>query len=85
MVPDFGIRNVIILLSIQLQEDEFGPVVSYNVATSSQVEIHVQSQDRMKFQQVIPYIYNTQINVSIVGSLCGQHSTPTIIQLSYSE
>ena len=75
----FGTKNVTILL---LFESNMGDTsVFYSVTTSSQAEIL--SRGRTRFQLVVPY--NNQINISIVASLCGQNTTPTIIQVGYSE
>ena len=79
MDPEFGMTNVTISFSFLLQKDEPGLVLSYNA--SSQVE--VQKRTRLQLSLVIPY--NTIIRVRIAARLCGQHSTPIIIQLNYSE
>ena len=82
MDPYFGINNVTVVLVLNEtnQENESGSLVSYNITSPSQVDI--QTYERARFQLVVPY--NTQINVSIVASLCRQFSTPTVFQLLFS-
>ena len=83
--PTFGINNatVIIQLNESNHENDYhgSKFVSYNVTSSSQVEIKYQG--RTTFQLVIPY--NVQVNVNIMASVCGQYSTPTIFRLNYSK
>ena len=63
-------------------EDDSIPLkfVSYNVTSSSQVQIL--SLARTRFQLVFPY--NTYFNVSIVASLCGPYNV-TVVPLRYSK
>ena len=83
MDPNFGINNVTVELVLNKtnQENEPGSLVSYNITSPSQVD--VQTCEKSVFQLVVPY--NTQVNVSIVASLCGQRSIPTVIQLLFSK
>ena len=85
MDPNFGINNVsvVLILNETNQENESGSLVSYNVTSPSQNLMEIHTQEKHKFQLEIPY--NTQMNVSIIVSLCGQHSIPTIVQLLYSK
>ena len=86
---NFGIDNVSVglLLNESIQGIESIPsdLIYYNVtASSSQVKILNEYQERIRFQLAIPY--NIQINISIIACLCGQCSTPTIIpQIYYSK
>ena len=89
MDPKFGIDNVSVALLLNESSQGVESVafnsVYYNVtASSSQVKILNEYQERIRFQLAIPY--NIQINISIVACLCRQYSTPTIIpQIYYSE
>ena len=82
MEPRFGINNATVMVQFNVssqQNDYHGLLVSYlNVTSPSQVEMQTQG-----IQLVIPY--STQINVSIIASLCGQHRILTIFQLLYSK
>ena len=83
MDPKFGRSNVSVELllndSWRSQTVEHDLLV-YAITSLSQVEIL--RENRTSFQLVVPY--NTPVDVSIAVSLCGQQSTSTIIQLSYS-
>ena len=81
MDPEFGMMNVTILFSLLLREDEPGLVLSYNASIATQVE--VQQRTRLQLHLVFPY--NTHIDARIAARLCGQQSTPIIIQLNYGE
>ena len=68
MGPRFGINNATVVIQFNESSQEYGSLVSYNVTSSSQVEMQTHEQERTTFQQVIPY--NIQINVSITARLC---------------
>ena len=73
----FNNTTVMVQFNVSSQENDYrGLLVSYlNVTSLSQVEMQTQG-----IQLVIPY--NTQINVSIIACLCGQHRILTIFQLT---
>ena len=82
--PRFGINNATVTIQFNESSQEYnyyGSLLSCNVTFPSQVEI--QTQEKTTFQLVIPY--NTQVNVSITATLCGQHSIPNVVQLFYSK
>ena len=91
MEYDFGIDNVTVIFNLLLNESlnrEYDSIplkfVSYNVTSSSQVQIL--SLARTRFQLVFPY--NTYFNVSIVTGLCRQYydlSVATVVPLSYGK
>ena len=83
MNPKFGRSNVSVglLLNESLRDQAVEQdLLVYVITSSSQIEIL--KENRTSFQLVVPY--NIPVNVSIAASLCGQQSTRTIIQLSYS-
>ena len=83
--PWFGMNNVTVTIQFNqsYQENDYhGLLLSYlNATPPSQVEL--QTQERARFQLEIPY--NTQVNVSIMARLCGQHRILTTIPLLYSK
>ena len=82
--PRFGTNNATVTIQFNESSEEYGPLLSYNVTSPSQLQVaKIRAQERTRFQLVIPY--NTQVNVSFTVRLCGQHNIPTVIQLFYSK